>query len=331
MNIKLNFKTEWENLKKEAARFSKEDIPRVWKGAWQVATPVSWIASTIPMILGAILAYKLTGKFSWFWFIIALVGIYLIETGKNAINKLTDFVLGVDGVNGFSEDEVYNPFTGDSKTAIATGQLTKIEIAIISALTLLAGAGIGLLIVVFREPRVLLVGIAGLIIAIFYSVPPIKLSYRGLGEISVGLAFGPIVISGIYLVMSNSWDYRIMLISIPISLLIANVLIVNEIPDYEEDVEGGKRNLIVRFGVEKGIEMYKWIFNLSFISLIILAIIFKNPLWMIGLIAIPVAKRCVQVAKEHYNNPKMFMEANGKTILVYVIVGSSMILPIIFL
>lgn len=327
----MNIKEIIQQFKKEAAVFSVKDIPRVWKGGWQVATPVSWIASTIPMILGAVLAYKITGKFSWFWFLAALVGIYLIETGKNAVNKLTDFVLGVDGVNKPSDEEVYNPFTGESKTAIATGKLSKLEIGIISALTLLGGAGIGLLIVLFREPRVLIIGIIGLIIAVFYSVPPIKLSYRGLGEISVGLAFGPIVISGIYLVMSNSWDYRILLISIPISLLISNVLIVNEIPDFDEDLQGGKKNLIVRFGVDRGIKIYEWLFNLSFISLIALAIIFKNPLWIIGLIAFPISRRCVKVARENYNNPKKFMEANGKTILVYVIVGLTMIIPMLFI
>lgn len=327
----MDISTVYKQFKKEASVFSLKDIPRVWKGGWQVATPMSWIASTIPMILGAILAYKLTGKFSLMWFIIALSGIYLIETGKNAINKLIDFVLGVDGVNKPSEEEVYNPFTGDSKTAIKTGQLSKIEIGIISLLTTMAGAGIGLIIVLFREPRVIIVGIIGLIIAVFYSVPPIKLSYRGLGEISVGIAFGPIVISGIYLVMSNSWDYRILLISIPISLLISNVLIVNEIPDYDEDLQGGKRNLIVRFGVDKGIEIYKWLFNLSYISLVILAIVFKNPLWLLGIIAMPVSNRCVKVAREHHNDPKRFMEANGKTILVYVIVGVTMIVPMMFL
>jgi 1,4-dihydroxy-2-naphthoate octaprenyltransferase len=313
------------------SNYSIKDIPRIWKGFWQVAAPMSWIASTIPMILGAVISYKFTGEYSWFWFLIALAGIYLIEIGKNSTNKLVDFILGVDGSSLTSDDNVHNLFTGESKTAITSGQLTKMEIGIISILTLLLGAGIGLFIVLFREPRVLLIGLIGLIIAVFYSVPPIKLSYRGLGEVSVGFAFGPIVMSGIYLVMSNSWDYRILLISLPISFFISNVLIVNEIPDYDEDTEGEKRNLIVIFGIDRGIKIYEIIFNLGFLSLVILAIIFKNPLWILGLIAVPTSRRCVNVAKVNYKDPKKFMEANEKTIVVYMIVGITMIVPILFL
>lgn len=305
----------------------KKEILRLWKGFWKVAAPVSWIASTIPMIVGAVLAYSIEGEFNLYWFMVALIGIYLIETSKNAANKLIDFKLGVDT---YKEDDVHNPFTGKSKSAIVTGELTLLETALISLGTLGLAGIIGLYIVIFREVSVLWIGITGVVIAIFYSLPPFKFSYRGLGEISVGIAFGPLVLSGIYLVMTNTWNYYLLIISLPIAFFIANVLIVNEIPDYDEDLAGNKRNLVVRFGQAESVKLYGLVFILGYSSFIIISIVLKNPIWLIGLVGIPVAKKCYNVAGENYNNPEKFMEANGKTILVYAIMGVAMIIASIF-
>lgn len=305
----------------------KNESLRLWKGFWKVAAPVSWIASTIPMVIGAVLAYSIEGKFNLYWFMVALIGVYLIETSKNAANKLIDFKLGVDT---YKEDDVHNLFTGKSKSAIVTGELSLLETALFSLVTLGLAGIIGLYIVIFREVSVLWIGIIGVVIAIFYSLPPFKFSYRGLGEISVGIAFGPLVLSGIYLVMTNTWNYYLLIISLPIAFFIANVLIVNEIPDYDEDLAGNKRNLVVRFGQAESVKLYGIVFLLGYSSFIIISIVLKNPIWLIGLVGIPVAKTCYKVAGENYNNPEKFMEANGKTILVYAIMGVAMIIASIF-
>src|SRR5690554_1687492 len=57
---------------------------RLWQGFWQLADPKIWIASTIPLLVAAALAYKHTGLVNVWWFVISLVAVYLIEIGKNA-------------------------------------------------------------------------------------------------------------------------------------------------------------------------------------------------------------------------------------------------------
>jgi len=74
----------------------EKDFSRLWRGFWQTADPKIWIASTIPMAVGAVFAYVFKNAFSIYWFIWTLVGIYLIEIGKNAIGEFADYETGVD-------------------------------------------------------------------------------------------------------------------------------------------------------------------------------------------------------------------------------------------
>jgi 1,4-dihydroxy-2-naphthoate octaprenyltransferase len=178
---------------------------------------------------------------------------------------------------------------------------------------------------------VLWIGLAGIVIAVFYSLPPFKFSYRGWGEFSVALAFGPLILSGIYLVLTNTWIPQLLIISLPIGLFIANVLIVNEIPDYEEDLRGGKRNLIVILGPELGVKLFGFIFLLGYISFVVLALYFKNPVWLIGLAGIPVAWKTYKIACKNFDNSQKFMKANEKTIQVYMIMGITIIISLFFI
>ncbi|MCD8508445.1 MAG: hypothetical protein LRY73_00025 [Bacillus sp. (in: Bacteria)] len=67
-----------------------------WQGFWQLADPKIWVASTVPMLIGVGLVISNQIPFSFLWFLIALVAIYLIEIGKNAVNEAVDFRSGVD-------------------------------------------------------------------------------------------------------------------------------------------------------------------------------------------------------------------------------------------
>jgi len=74
------------------------DVSRIFTGFWQLADPKIWISSTVPMVVGAALAYGNTGQFNFYWFLVSLLGIYLIEIGKNAVNEFVDFQSGVASI-----------------------------------------------------------------------------------------------------------------------------------------------------------------------------------------------------------------------------------------
>lgn len=295
-------------------------MKRIWRGFWQVADPKIWVASTVPMVLGGTLAYAHTGRFDWYWFVIGVIGVYCIEIGKNAANDLVDYLTGVDLM--VPPDNV-TPFSGGKKS-IVDGNLTVKEAAIITALMLAAGGAIGLYIAFTHEMRLLYIGCAGLFLAAAYSLPPFKLSYRGLGEFAVGLAFGPLIVMGTYLVQTHSFSAETLLASLPIGFLIANVLWINQYPDYEADSAGKKMNWLVRIGKERGLGVYKTLFAAAYASLLVLSVYSRNPYWLLPFAGIPLVRKAVRTASENYENIQKMIPANLNTVKVYQLTGIAM-------
>ncbi len=296
------------------------EVKRIWQGFWQLADPKIWIASTVPMIVGAAFAFGNAGKFDINWFLVALVAVYCIEIGKNAVNEYVDYLSGVDR---FIPPDKRTPFSGGKKT-IVDGKLTLTEVVIIAVITFLIAGGIGLYIISFKEIRVLWIGIAGILLSIVYSLPPFKLVYRGLGEVTVGLTFGPLIVLGIYCLQTGKIDLPALLISIPIGILIANVLWINQFPDYEADLKGNKRNWVVRLGKEKSVKIFAILFLIAYLWFILLAVVLRNAFWLLGLISIPLAIRAVRVAQQHYDDIPKLTEANLRMVQIYQLTGITM-------
>ncbi|ADL08463.1 prenyltransferase [Thermosediminibacter oceani] len=299
-----------------------ENRIRLWRGFWQLADPKIWVASTVPMAVAAALAYSLEGTFNLYWFLWSLVGVYLIEIGKNAVNEFVDFESGVD--TSITPDK-RTPFSGGKKV-IVDGILTLSEVKVIAAVTMILAGLVGLYVVFAREPEVLWIGIAGYAISIFYSLPPVKLCYRGFGELAVGLTFGPLVLCGTYLVQTYKISTEAVLCSLILGLLIANVLWINQFPDYEADMMGQKKNWVVRMGKKKATSVFAALFTAAFALSAILAFIAGNPFFLLPLCVFPLARRAVDVARRYYDDIPRLIEANAKTVQVYQLTGLTLII-----
>lgn len=308
----------------------QQEALRFWKGFWQIADPKIWIASTVPMAVGGALAYAHSGIFHWGWFLCGAAAIYLLETGKNAVNEYIDYRTGVDR---FVSPANRTPFSGGKKTII-DGKLTLRENLVIGAVTIALGSLLGLYIVFTREFNVLWIGLAGVFFALFYSLPPLQFAYRGWGEAVVGLTFGPLITAGTYLVQTHTITPIVILASIPLGLLIANVLWINQYPDYEADLQGGKMNGVVRLGKQKAVGVYAALFGLAYLSLAGPVLSGNNIFWLLPLVSLPLAVRAIRVARLHHNNIPELIEANAKTIQVYQLTGLTMVaaalLPLLF-
>lgn len=295
---------------------------RLFNGFWQLADPKIWIASTIPMLIATALAYNKDKALEWGWIVLALVGIYLIEIGKNAVNEFVDYWTGVDR---FVAKDKRNPFSGGKKTII-DGKLSMLETAIIAFITLAAAFFIGLYIAIAREPNVFWIGMIGGFLAVFYSLPPFKFNYTGLGEAAVGLSFGPLIVAGMYVMLTGELSFNVALIGLPLAFLIVNVLWINQYPDYEADIAGGKRNWLVRIGKEKGIKVYAILYVGAYLSIIAIAIVSGNYYWLLGLLSIPIAIQSVLTAARNINSFPQFLAANAKTVMIYQITGVGMMI-----
>lgn len=298
-------------------------MKRLWRGFWLVAYPRIWIASTIPMLVGSAFAYGVTGQFNFYWFIVGIIGLYFIEIGKNAANDLVDYITGVDIA---VRPENRTPFSGGRNRALVNGHIRISEVAAIAIITLFIGGLFGIYISIYREPLIFWIGASGLFLAAAYSLPPFMLAYRGLGELAVGLAFGPLIVSGAFVIQAHFITVEVLFVSLPIGFLITNILIINQYPDYEADKLCNKRNWVVRLGKINALKVYIGLFVLSYLSIILLFIWTKNPYWLLSFISLPLVLHAVKVTAQCYNDIPNLLAANINTLKVYHLTGFIMVL-----
>lgn len=222
-----------------------------WKGFWRLADPKISLASLASMFLGACAAAA-AGPLHVGWLVLTVLGIFAIEVAKNASGEIFDFDSGTDLAIAAADR---SPFSG-GKRVLVDGLLSRGETIAISAVGYLVGLGAGFIIVFLREPGILWIGLVGVACAYLYHAPPVKLSYRGLGELAVAVCYGPLIALGTYLVQRGNVSNLVLLASLPLGLLIAAFLWINEFPDYLADRAAGKRTLIVRLGRRRASQVF---------------------------------------------------------------------------
>ena len=133
--------------------------------------------------------------------------------------------------------------------AKATSKPSSISITVVNGLDEVSLSVAGVLLLMAKGPMVLAFGVAGVLLAVLYSLGPLRLSSIGLGEIAVGIAFGVIPVVGAAWLQSGIVNIDALLFSIPISAWVAAILLINEVPDIDADAATGKRTLPVRLGL----------------------------------------------------------------------------------
>jgi 1,4-dihydroxy-2-naphthoate polyprenyltransferase len=202
--------------------------------------PMTWIAYTV----GALAAAPPEGVFGNPVFWLGYLGLFLLEVATVLVNDLVDF--DTDRQNRF-----YGPFNGGSRVLVERLLSTR-EIGFgiaagsagfLAALVWLVGLSSG-------EPaQVLGVTAVLALLAIGYTAPPLKLSYRGLGEMDVAVTHSLGVLLAGYVFMAGDWrDPVPWLLSLPLLLAILSSITLSGIPDLESDAAVSKRTLAVRLG-----------------------------------------------------------------------------------
>ena len=200
-------------------------------------------ASILPMILGTRIGYQLTGQLDVLAFLLALFAVIFAHAGTNVINDVYDDIGGTDRIN---TARIY-PYTGGSRI-IQDNILTR-DVMGQWGLTLLIFSGFcGAILVFYVGYWVLAFGLIGITLGVAYSVPPLQLAARGLGESAVAIGLGVLPIVGATWLQVQQLSWNALWLSIPVSLWVANILIINEVPDTRADSDTGKRTLVVRFG-----------------------------------------------------------------------------------
>ena len=280
------------------------------------ATRLPFLTATfVPILLGIAVAAWANG-FSWWLALLTLVGGACIHLGLNVANDVFDTTSGADAAN-------VNPtqFSGGSRV-VHYGLMSLRGITLLSAGFYAVGIGIGVYLAATRGWDLLWLGIAATLLSVFYTAPPLKLVHRGLGEVDVFLGFGPIMALGAYFVQAREFDLEPLLASIPVGILIALVLYVNEVPDRPADAVAGKRTLPVRFSKSTIVNGYVAAVAVAFASIAVFAVAgwIVRPA-IIALAAAPLALPVYRALRDHYEEPYTLMPAMAKNIQLHLATG----------
>ena len=240
-------------------------------------------ASIFPML--AIAAYYAglgDGLFSVTSLLLAVFGVLLLHLSSNVFNDYFDVSDGTDEAN----NEYFQPggaaITGGSR-AIELGIITLNKTKTVATSLLLAS----LLVAGFLFYNIyqvtgatsnvegaLAVGLSGLFLGYFYTARPLRLvARRGLGELAIFLAFGPLLTLGTGYAISaetigflSSEFYMLLSLGVPFGFLTTNILYINQFPDAESDAKTGKNHLVVTLGKKAARWGYLVILSLAFYS-----------------------------------------------------------------
>ena len=287
---------------------------------WMVIMRLPFLSATIvPILLGATVASRYVSV-DWFYFALTMLGGSLLHIGTNTSNDYFDHTSGTDEAN-------YNymvPFSGGSRS-IQMGLISAKGMLYLSMITFALSGLIGIPLIIKAGINILYLGFIGFLSGFFYTAPPFRFASRkGIGELLIGLNFGPLMVVGSFLVQTSgdlTHVFEAALAGIPIGLLVAAIVYVNQFPDHDGDKATGKNNLVVVFGPEKARIGYVLLVVGAFVSIIVMALNGIFPMQsLITLFTSIISVYTIRTLYKYYNN-RLLQPANAGTIGLHFITG----------
>lgn len=293
---------------------------------WLATRPAFFSASVIPAVVGALAANEQGHTLQWGLLLLTVFGIMLVHAGVNVLNDYFDEQNGTDRRN---TQRIF-PFTGGSRF-IQNGVLTEHDTLMFGSVLMLVAMALGFALTAVSGVGLLWIGVLGFIVGWGYSAPPLRLNSRGFGEPMVALGFGILTPLGAWFVQTGSMAWYPVLVSFPLSLLIMNILLINQFPDSTADAASGKHHWVVRFGAAAAAKLY--------FAAVILALTFLLGLISLGLlpkaalisalplgIAIKAALQLMTFAREPAKLEPAIKMTIGSAVLHGVLLGLGLVL-----
>lgn len=211
--------------------------------------PQSFLLSAVSVTVGTSLA-ALQGAVDWPGFLLALVGVILLHGGANVVNDYFDYRYAVDTAH------VSGSFGLESRVLIR-GLLTPRQVLAIGLLLYASAIPIGLYLMALHGATILWLGVCGLVTGVCYTARPVALKYKALGEVAVFTMFGPLMVSGAYFVQTDTFSAATLWVSLPLGILVAMVLLANNIRDIPSDGQAGVQTVATVLGGRRAALAYR--------------------------------------------------------------------------
>jgi 1,4-dihydroxy-2-naphthoate octaprenyltransferase len=286
------------------APHAPKDQPLVLKVASLVRYRFFLYAGLLPYLLGAAWAYGMEGVFRPGTFWLGFLGIFLSVVGVESFNEYFDARMGTDRVFNPSDDEYIPEW------------MFWVGVAAFAA-----AASIGFYLAVSGGWPIVMYTLLGGMAAVFYVGPPIRWVYRGLGELVIGLSYGPWMTLGSLHLHTHRFSWGALLASLVPGLLIMSLAVVNNIPDFYQDRLVGKRNLVVRLGRERGMYLYLALAAAGLLTALIGAVagVFPKISGAVALAGFWFWMVSARAAATTWNTPRLFIPAVKSIVLCYAV------------
>lgn len=253
----------------------------IYRNWFLASRPWSFAMTAISVGVGSAMA-AIDGPFFWGPCLLALFSAVLLHAGTNLINDYYDVRHGVDTAAAATAQ--YRPHP------LVEGRLPAHQVKWAAWGCFALASAIGIYLAAARGPMVLWIGLAGLLAGITYTAPPLCYKYVALGEISVFLMWGPLMVEGSYFVQRQALSPRAFWVSLPFGVLVALVLLANNIRDIDHDRSKHIRTLATVLGRQKSLFAYLLLMALAYVGVLALAGTL-TPWMLIILASLPLAGR----------------------------------------
>jgi 1,4-dihydroxy-2-naphthoate octaprenyltransferase len=239
---------------------------RIWLVA---ARPRTLPAAIAPVLVGTALAGS-EDVFRPLAFVAALMGSVFIQVGTNLSNDYSDARRGADRADRLGPVRV-----------TASGLVAPRQVLIATWLAFAVAVAFGAYLIALVGWELLAIGAASILAGVLYTGGPRPYGYEGLGELFVFLFFGIVAVVGSFYVQTEDLEALAFELAIPIGLLSASILMVNNIRDLDTDRRAGKRTLAVRLGRARARRLYSLTLLLAYISAGLIVVTGEGEPWLL--------------------------------------------------
>ncbi|UJF28029.1 1,4-dihydroxy-2-naphthoate polyprenyltransferase [Planococcus sp. 107-1] len=272
-----------------------------WRVWWQLTRPHTLTASFAPVFLGTMIAINYT-DIHWGLFLAMLIASLLIQAATNMFNEYYDFARGLD-----NEKSV-----GIGGAIVRNGVKPKTVLSLALFLYLIA-AVIGIWICAQTSWWLLVVGGAAMAIGYLYTGGPYPIAYTPFGELFSGVVMGYLIVIIAFYIQTMSVTVEASLLAVPSTLLVAAIMMTNNIRDMVGDAASGRKTLVILTGRPAGVAILASFFAISYLWILALAIFNDLTPWtLLVFLSAPKAFNVVKTFRR-YTKPLEVMPAMKAT------------------
>jgi 1,4-dihydroxy-2-naphthoate octaprenyltransferase len=288
--------------------------------SWLVITRAPFLtAIMVPILVGAawVASRGVVSPFPWGLFVATLFAGIFLHVGANTLNDYFDWRSGTDKIN----NDYFLPYTGGSRS-IELGLINEQALFRVGLISILLSALLGGFLAFSSGFGVLLFGLIGAFSAYYYTAPPLRLiARRGLGELAIGLNFGPLAAAGTVYALTGRVSLIDFLIGVPIGLLTIAILWINQFPDEASDRATGKINLVVTLGKKRARWGYPILMVAAFGLVLYWTLLSSFPIGALLILgALPLAIYASRIILREYAD-RTLVRANVATIQLHLLGG----------